>query len=37
MAILFPLAVPPSSFAAKAAFERPTPAGLTVHGKPLDA
>jgi hypothetical protein len=36
MAILFPLAVPPS-VQQKAAFERSIPAGLTVHGKPLDA
>jgi hypothetical protein len=33
----FPLPVPPVHAAKKIAFERPRPAGLTVHGKPLDA
>ena len=37
MAILFPPGGPPRPCSKKAAFKRPIPAGLTVHGKPLDA
>ena len=37
MAILFPPGGPPGPCSKKAAFKRPIPAGLTVHGKPLDA